>query len=170
MDHVTGDVIIGVAVSLVAVALCVVAAVAFRSLYFARRKRFNDRHSQGPYGIPQFMLRSHSGRRFNKPGYRTSKGPQRQIKPPMAMAVLLTDLGGGASGGRFLNQDPTARYPTAFTSHKLNSVYLALDELDTGISRVRDCRCFRFPLHMTKCTFRFSEKMGETKNELPLSE
>jgi len=45
--HVTSDVIIGVAGGLLMIALCVVAIVIFRSLYTARRKRSDDRHTQG---------------------------------------------------------------------------------------------------------------------------
>jgi len=47
VSHVTRDVIIGVGGGLLMVALCVVAGVAFRCVYFARRKRFNDRRLQG---------------------------------------------------------------------------------------------------------------------------
>jgi len=45
--HVTSDVIIGVSCAMLLIALCVVAAIVFRSLYLARRKRFGERHMQG---------------------------------------------------------------------------------------------------------------------------
>ena len=53
--HVSKDVVIGVAVGLIMVALCVVAGVAFRSFYFARRQRFHNRHAQGASHVITFL-------------------------------------------------------------------------------------------------------------------